>query len=190
MKLRTFLMAAACAMVLYFPARGFADHVKTDYNHQTEFGSYHTYSWGKVTVSNDLDADRIKRAVDERLQRAGWQEVTSGGQVTVMAKDNIHTEQEAETYYSPMPDGWGGGWGWGGWGWGMDGGFGGGQSMSTVTNTRMGHLVVDLFDTQSKKLLWRGVSRGELSDKPDVNRKRLYSDIGDMFKDFPPKGKK
>ncbi len=189
MKFRSVLMAAMCATMLLSPACSRADHTKTDYNHQIDFGSYHTYCWGKVTVSNDLDADRIRRSVDEKLQEAGWKEVASGGQVTVMAKDNIHTEQEAETYYSPMPDGWGGGWGWGGWGWGMGGGFGG-ESMSTVTNTRMGHLVVDMFDTQSKKLLWRGVSRGELTDKPAVNRKRLFSDIDEMFRGFPPKGKR
>lgn len=188
MKFRPVLMAAICATLLLSPAYSRADHTKTDYNHQINFRSYHTYSWGKVTVSNDLNADRIRRTVDEKLQKAGWHEVTSGGQVTVMAKDKIHTEQEAETYYSPMPDGWGGGWGWGGWGWGMDGGFGG-ESMSTVTNTRTAHLVIDMFDTQSKKLLWRGVSRGELSDKPDVNRKRLYGDINHMLDGFPPKGK-
>jgi hypothetical protein len=190
MKLRSVLMAATCATVLLSPACGFADHVRTDYNHQANFDAFHTYSWSKITVSNDLNENRIRRAVDEKLQKAGWQEVTSGGQVTVMAKDNIHTEQEAETYYSPMPDGWGGGWGWGGWGWGMDGGLGGGESMSTTTETRTAHLVIDMFDTQSKKLLWRGVSRGELSDKPDVNRKRLYDDIDHMFQGFPPKGKR
>ena len=194
MKFRSVLMAATCATLLLAPAYGFGDQVKTDYNHQTNFGTYHTYSWGKVKVTNQLDSDRIKRAVDEKLQKDGWQEVTTGGQVTVMATDNIHTEQEAETYYSGMGDGmgmgmgWGGGWGWGGWG--MDGGLGGAEAMSTVTNTREAHLIVDLFDTKSKQLLWRGVSRGELTDKPEVNRKRLFGDINNMFKDFPPKTKK
>ena len=194
MKFRSVLMVATCATLLIAPAYSFADHVKTDYDHRANFETFHTYTWGKVTVTNQLDSDRIKRAVDDVLKKDGWQEVATGGQVTVMATDNIHTEQEAETYYSGMGDGmgmgWGGGWGWGGWGWGMDGGLGGGEAMSTVTNTREAHLIVDLFDTKSKQLLWRGVSRGELTDKPEVNRKRLFGDINNMFKDFPPKSKK
>lgn len=188
MKFRSILMAATCTTLLLSSAYGFADHVNTDYNHQTDFRSLHTYTWGKVKATNPLNTDRIERAVNEKLQKEGWQELPSGGQVTIMATDHIHTEQEAENYYSPMPDGWGGGWGWGGWGWGMGGGFGG-EELSTTNDVRTAHLVIDLFDTQSKKLLWRGVSRGELTDKPNVNRKRLYSDIDQMFRGFPPRTK-
>lgn len=189
MKFRSTLMAALCAACLMSTAYAASDHVKTDYNHQIDFSRFHTYSWGTVKVSDALDEARIKHAVDERLQKDGWEMVPSGGQVTIMAHDRIHTEQEAENYYSPMPDGWGGGWGWGGWGWGMDGGMDTGEELSTTSTTKTAHLVVDLFDSQNKKLLWRGVSRGELTDKPEVNRKRLYSDVDKMFKKFPPKNK-
>ncbi|MBW4038990.1 MAG: DUF4136 domain-containing protein [Acidobacteria bacterium] len=189
MKFRSLLASALCAAALLTPALAFADHVKTDYNHQINFSTFHTYSWGKVKVSDQLDESRIKHAVDEQLQKDGWQLVPSGGQVTLMATDHIHNEQEAENYYSPMPDGWGGGWGWGGWEWGMGGGMGQGEELSTVTNTQSAHLIVDIFDAQTKHLLWRGVSRGELTDKPNVNRKHLYADIHKMFDHFPPKSK-
>ena len=191
MKFRSILTVAVCAASLMSTAYASSDRVRTDYNHQIDFKSLHTYSWGKVKVSNALNEDRIKHAVDAKLQKDGWELVPSGGQVTIMAHDRVHSEQEEENYYSPMPDGWGGGWGWGGWDMGgdLDGDMGGGQEMSTTTTTRMSHLVVDLFDSQNKHLLWRGVSRGELTDKPDVNRKRLYSDVDKMFNNFPPKGK-
>ncbi len=191
-------MVATCATLLLSPAFGFADQVGIDYNHQTNFAAYHTYSWGTVKVSDQLDANRIKRAVDDMLQKDGWQMVPSGGQVTLMATDNIHSEKEAETYYSNMGDGmgdgmgmgmgmgWGGGWGWDGWG-GGDGGFG--DATTTTTTIQTAHMVIDLFDTKSKHLLWRGVSRGELSGKPEENRKRIYEDIDHMFKEFPPKAK-
>lgn len=189
MKFRSILTAAVCATALLSTAHASSDHVKTDFNHQFNFAALHTYSWGKIKVSDPLDETRIRHAVDLQLQKDGWQLVPSGGQATLMATDHIHTEQEAENYYSPMPDGWGGGWGWGGWGWGMGGGMGQGEELSTVTSTQSAHLVIDIFDTRSKHLLWRGVSRGELTGKPGTNRKRLYSDVDKMFQHFPPKSK-
>jgi len=37
----------------------------------------------------------------------------------------------------------------------------------------IGTLVVDLFDTPSKKLIWRGQASDVLSDKPEKNDKKL-----------------
>ncbi|MFP5206278.1 MAG: DUF4136 domain-containing protein [Acidobacteriota bacterium] len=188
MKIRTLLAVAVCAAFLSLSALGFADSIKIDYNHHASFSNYHTYSWGTVHVSNQLDVDRIRHAVNADLQHAGWKEVPSGGQVTVMATDNIHNEKEAETYYTGMGGGWGMGWGWGGWGMGPGGGLG--EETTNVTDVRSAHLVIDLFGSHSKQLLWRGVSRAELSNKPSVNREHLYVDIDHMFKKFPPESTK
>ena len=186
MKSRFFLACAASAAILCFSALASADSVKVDYNHHKDFASYHTYTWNTIHVSDQFNADRIRHAVDKLLKKDGWKEVASGGQVTIMATDNIHSEQEAETYYTGMGGGWGGGWGWGGWGWGSMGGIDD-EATTTTTNVRLAHVVIDMFDSSSKDLLWRGVSRGELTSKSNVNRKRLYEDIDHMFKNFPPK---
>lgn len=197
MKLRLTLTLAACAAVACLSLPGSANSVKVDYNHHADFTAYHTYSWNKVNVSNQLNADRIKRAVGDELQKRGWKEVPSGGQITLMASDRFHSEKEAETYYDNMGGGmgmgmgmgmgWGGGWGWDGWGMGPGGGFG--DETTTTTELRLSHLVLDMFDTKSKALMWRGVSRGELSDKSGKNREQLYKDVHVMFRDFPPKNK-
>lgn len=186
MKLRLAMAAVLCAGISFVSASAFADSIKVDFNHHAHFASLRTYSWGTVKVSNSLNSDRIKRSVDSVLQKAGWKEVPSGGQVTVMATDNIHSEQEAETYYNGMGGGWGMGWGWGGWG--MPGG-GFGDETTTTTSVRQAHMAIDIFNGSTKALLWRGVSRGELSNNSDTNRKRLYEDIHRMFRDFPPKAK-
>ena len=86
------VVLAACSAVFLLPM-AFADNVKVDYNHQVNFSEYHTYSWGKIKVSDPLLSARIQRAVDTVLQKEGWQEVTSGGQITIMAHDNVHNEQ-------------------------------------------------------------------------------------------------
>jgi hypothetical protein len=88
------------------------------------------------------------------------------------------------TYY----DSFGGGWGWGRWG----GGFGNrfGESTTREETYTVGTLVVDLFDTNSKKLIWRGAASNTLSDKSDKNIKTLNSDVQRMFEHFPSEVKK
>jgi hypothetical protein len=151
--------------------------VKTDYSHSTDFGKYHTYSWIKVQASDQLWQERIKRDVDQTLQAKGWQMVPNGGDAGVTAFGATKEQQTLNTFY----DGFGGGWRWRG--------FGDGMATTTVENTPVGTLVVDLFDQQSKSLIWRGTASDTLSDKPENNEKKLMKTVNDMFKNFPPKPK-
>lgn len=162
-----------------------AANVRTDYDHTASFANYHTYSWGTVTASNPLNEDRIKSAVTQDLQAKGWQLVPSGGNATIFANDTVKTEHQMETMYDGMGGGWGGGWGWGGWG-GFGGGFGSdGIATTTENDQRVGHIVLDIFDSSTHKLLFRGVADGDLSNKSDKNAKNLDKDLHDMFKKFP-----
>lgn len=161
-----------------------ASDVKTDYNHQADFSAIHTYSWGQVSTADPFYEDRVRQEVDKVLQAKGWQMVPSGGDVTVFAKGNIHNQQELETYYNGFGGGWGGRWGWGGWG-----SPGWADTTTTVTNQKVGMLVVDIFNGNSKDLMWRGSAMDDVSKKADKNTENLDKDIDKMFKNFPPKGK-
>jgi Domain of unknown function (DUF4136) len=177
-----------CAMFLTGAAVPvFADNVRTDYNHQINFAQYHTYTWGNVKTSDPFFVDRIKAAVDKQLQAKGWQLVASGASVTIFATDNVHNQKEAETLYSGFGGGWGGGWGWGGWGWGLGNPGGFGDATTTTFKQSVANLVIDLFDGNSKNLLWRGLATQDLSSNANKNTKSLDSDIARMFKGFPPK---
>lgn len=148
--------------------------VKTDYSHSADFGQYRTFSWLKVEAGNPLWTDRITRDVNSALSAKGWQEVSSGGDASVSAFGATHNEQTLQTFY----DGFGGGWFWRG--------FGDGLATTTVENTPVGTLVVDIFDTKTKKLIWRGSSSDTLSSKPEKNEGKLEKSVDDMFKHFPP----
>lgn len=150
---------------------------KVDYSHHTDFAQYHTYSWGRVEAGDQLWADRIRRDIDAELTNKGLQMVPSGGQLTVTAFGRTKTEQTLNTFYNGLGGGWG--WRWGGMGEGM--------ATTTTENTEVGTLNVDMFDTQSKKLVWRGQATKSLSGNPEKNVKKLQSDINDLFKKFPPK---
>jgi hypothetical protein len=182
----------AGALLLGSSMVALGDNVRTDYNHQTDFSKYHTYSWGKVKTSDPFYVDRIKQAVNQQLQSKGWQLVPSGGSVTIFASDSLHNQKETQTMYDGLGGdwgpGWGGGWGWGGWGWG--GGWaepGIGEATTSTTTQQVGNLVIDLFESNTKNLLWRGLATEDLSTNAAKNTKSLDGDIAKMFRGFPPK---
>ncbi len=149
--------------------------VKTDFDKHADFSQYKTYSWIGAKGSNDLWSGRIMQDVDAQLSAKGWTKVETGGDATVSAFGRTQNEQSLDTYYN----GFGGGWGWRGFG-------GGGDVTTTVENTPVGTLVVDVFDGKSKHLIFRATSTDTLSGKPDKNEKKLEKAVEDMFKKFPP----
>jgi hypothetical protein len=107
----------------------------------------------------------------------------SGGNVSIMAMEMSKSHQTLNTYY----DGFGGGWGWRRWG-GLGDGFG--DSTTTESTYKVGTLVVDLFDSNTKKLIWRGSASDALSNKSDKNIKNLDKGVEKMFDHFPPETSK
>jgi hypothetical protein len=163
-------------MFFFLTAATFAEEVKTDYDRTVNFDQYKTYSWQKVDTKDPLWVDRIKSAVDAALTAKGWTQAPSGGAISLIAMETTQNRQTLNTFY----DGFGGGWRWGGFG----------DATTTVDNYKVGTLVVDMFDTQTKKLVWRGSASDTLSDKADKNIKNLDKGVQKMFNKFPPEPKK
>ena len=100
--------------------------------------------------------------------------------MTVVRHGATQTKRSANTFYS----------GTGGYGGYRYGGFGGTATASTVVNEyQVGALVVDMFDTKSKNLVFRGTAEDEISDNPEKNAKRLEKASTKLFKNFPPAAK-
>ena len=148
--------------------------VHTDYDHQADFGRYHTYSWIGVQAGNSIWQDRITRAVDAALTARGWTKVESGGDASVSAFGHTTEKDTLETFYTGFP-----GWGWRARWWGMG-------ATTEVVPERVGNVNVDIFDSSSKQLLFRGRASDVLSGNPDKNDKRLERSVDEMFKKFPP----
>ena len=163
---------ASVGMVLLFAGASSAQQVKTDYDRSANFGQYKTYSWEQVKTRDPLQVDRIKSAVNAALAAKGFTEVPSGGNLSMVAMETTQNQQSLDTFYN----GFGGGWRWGGFG----------DATTTTENYKVGTLVVDLFDTNTKKLEWRGSSSDTLSNKSEKNIDNLDKGVEKMFKKFPP----
>ena len=164
-------------IVLLSATAALAQQVKTDYDRGANFAQYKTYSWEHVKTKDPLDVDRIKNAVNAALAAKGWTRVDSGGDVSIVAMEITQNQQTLNTFY----DGFGGGWGFRRFG---GGGFG--EATTTTDTYKVGTVVVDLFDTKTKQLIWRGSSSDTLSNNSDKNIKNLDKGVNKMFRHFPP----
>ena len=168
------LFAAGILSTVSMPAQ----QIRADYDRAVNFSRYKTYSWGKVHSENPLWVDRIKDSVNSALAAKGWNEVDSGGSVSIMAMEITETHRTLDTYYDSFG---------GGWRWGRGGGFG--DATTTEDTYRVGTLVIDLFDTNTKMLVWRGSASDILSNKSDKNIKNLNKSVAKLFSGFPPQPK-
>ncbi len=162
------------AMVMLSTIASTAQTVKTDYDRSANFRQYKTYSWANVKATDPLWVDRIKSSVESALAAKGLTKVETGGDMSITAMEITQNQQTLNTFYN----------GFGGWRWG-----GLGDATTTTETYKVGTLVVDLFDTQTKKLVWRGSASDTLSDKSDKNIKNLNKGVDKMFKHFPPEAK-
>jgi hypothetical protein len=156
-----------------FACIAFAARISSDYDRTVDFAQYMKYSWMKVQAGNSLWEDRIVHAVDAQLAAKGWTKVDSGGDAYITAFGSTKDQRTLDTFYNAF----GGGWRWRR--------FGDGSATTTEEITTVGTLVVDVFDSRTKKLVWRGSSSATLSSKPPRNAKKLQDDLRNMFKEFP-----
>ena len=102
---------------------------------------------------------------------------TAVGDASVAAFGSTREEPRIDTFYNTFRDAW------------RWHGFGDGIATTTVEHVEAGTLVVDIFDTPTKSLIWRGVASDVLSSKPEKNEKKLEKAVQNMFEHFPPRSK-
>jgi hypothetical protein len=158
--------------VLLLTTLALAVDIQTDYDHHVDFSKYKTYSWVKVETPDSIWDGRVRDAVNSELSKKGLTEVPSGGDLGVAAVATTHEKPTLETIYN----------GFGPWYW-----EGFGDATTTVQNYTEGTLVVDLFDGNTKKLIWRGSASDVLSNKAEKNTEKLNKAVEKMFSHFPPK---
>jgi hypothetical protein len=162
------LLLSACASV----------DVHTDYDNSVNFSQFTTYFWKELPNSaNSLMNGRIVSAVDGQLHARGWRRVAENqAQTALAATVTVRDGQRVDTVHNNLGPAWNG---WGGRGFS-------GTTTSRVVNYRVGTLVLDLYDTQSKNAIWRGSASDILSNDPATMQRSLNVGIPKLFENFPP----
>ena len=154
--------------LLILPAVASAQKVTVDADPSATFSAYRTYAWTAGTPSpNPLGEDRIHASVDQQLAAKGF---TMAANPDVYVATQVVTREQKELVAS----GFGGGWGFGGYG------------TASVETYVQGTLVVDVYDAQTKKLVWRAKATDTASDKPEKNTAKINKALAKMFERYPP----
>jgi hypothetical protein len=112
-------------------------------------------------------ADRIESMIKKELVEGGLAEVDEDPDIFI----TYHFTSQEQKSYSTSSFGYGGYWGgWGGWGYG-------GPAMSTATTTEytyeIGTLIIDAYDADEKKMIWRGTGTVTVKEKPEKQIKQV-----------------
>ena len=174
----THIMWVCCLLLTGRAA--FAQKVTVDFDPAANFTKYRTFSWKEgLNTGNPLADKRVRDAVERQLGSKGLRRAIEGTpDLFVVFHASTREDVSLSTYYSSW------GYGWYPY-WGMPA-----TATTTVDRQTKGTLTVDLWDATTKRLLWRGIARDSVSDKPEKNAKKIQKAAAKMFKNWPPTKKK
>ena len=178
--------------ILCFTVSINAQKVTTDFNKNTDFSQYKTFTflgWQKDSeqLMNDLDKERMRNAFANEFHS---RDLKKGGKDADMAITlYLVLEQKTSTtaytnYYGTS--GLYGRYGRGAWGWGN------GYSNTTYNEYDYikGTLVMDVYDNKTNQLIWQGVASGSVKENPQKRDKSIPKTVKKLMKKFPITPKK
>lgn len=161
--------------------------VQQDYDPDTDFSGYKTWYWlppspsGDPRVDNDLSNARVQQAVESSLAARGFRRTSTGEgdfgvgyHVLIEGKTSVRV---VDDYYGYGP------------GWGRYGGVAGGVSSQTyVDQYEQGTLILDVVDTRSMGLVWRGSTSARVQEdlEPQERKERIQKAVDAILAEFPP----
>jgi hypothetical protein len=108
-------------------------------------------------------------------------EVPKGGDVTITAVEATQDKQEFSKFYDSLGDyTWQRPWGNAGF---LD-------SPATLQDVPLNTLIIDMYDTKTHKLLWRGTVVEPLSGSQDSMNNAIDKAVTELIGKYPPKYKK
>jgi hypothetical protein len=162
--------------------------ITSDYDKETDFSQYqdfHYLGWANDSdqILNDFDKKRIEQAFANEFGKRGIKFVDQSEADATVSLFIVVDEQTSVTAYSDYYGGMGYGYGYPGWGWG------GGMSTTRYQENHylVGALVVDVFDAETKKLIWQGVSSGTINENTKNREERINYLARAMMAKYPVK---
>ncbi|MDB5132165.1 MAG: hypothetical protein JWR02_1914 [Mucilaginibacter sp.] len=154
---------------------------------KTNLSNYHTFAWmpaensGNSKMNNDLADAKIKDAATNTLVAKGLRlsqrnpdlVVTYTRTVERGSRTNYYSPNYYGGFYGGFYPGWGYGWGWGYrpyyYAYGAPFAYYGGLTYAEKEHYKEGTIIIDLIDTHTRRIVWRGFGVGEVHKNQQKN---------------------
>jgi uncharacterized protein DUF4136 len=156
-----------------------AQSASVTFDKNTDFYKYKTYKWVSIKDASpveELTADQLVGTVEAALAKKGLTKSNAdnvdlliGYQVAKNGDKHLNHYAVGSAYGSAA---------------GATSATGG----ATTTSVHSGQLVLDMYDSGKKQLVWRGVVSDAIdpNDKPEKKQKRMDKAVEKLLKDYPP----
>lgn len=171
------------ALAAFAATPAFAAKPQIQWDEAYDFSKIQTFQWDNspesLEAKNPFMHSRVVAAIENELTAVGLTKVQANADVHV----TYHTSTEQQVRLNSTSYGYGFG-GYGGVGWGHYGyGYGGPVSTTTSVDTYdEGTLVVDIWASANKTLIWRGTATRVFSEDVDKAERQVVEIIQDMGK--------
>lgn len=157
-----------------------AQAVRTDHAKDVDLAQYHTYCFGKVDTGSELTNHEVEDAAMRNMQMHNIMPAGPANcDLTIMAVGSPSDKKVYANFYNGLQ----GGWNWANWrtAWSDPGTYdavGVGQIPAKT-------LVVDIYDTNSKQEVFRGIAHESLSTHPEKDNIRVVKAVNKIYEHFP-----
>jgi hypothetical protein len=174
-------IATALFLTVIAAAPALAQTVTIDYDHSVNFLKFKTYTWQKLHATDPSVEDRINIALKRDMEGRYMTEVASGGDLTITAVEATQDKAEFTDFYSSLT----------GFNWQNTAGSGGFlDAGTTIADVPLDTLIVDLYDSKTHQLLWRGAVTEPVATSQDKNDRTIDHAVTLLIGKYPPKYKK
>ena len=153
-----------------------AQKITIDYAHEFDFSLVETFEYVRTAESNapdEITDNRIKAAIIRELFEGGLHSASSDPDLFV----TYHMTTKENTVYNTTSFGYGGFYGgWGPWGGGM------GSATTTASTYTEGTLIIDAYEPDGKKMLWRGTGTVKSTAKPEKQQEQIIKILSKLGK--------
>ena len=166
--------------------------VQSDWDPNFDFAQPQTFTVLDETGGDDLPElmdNRVKNSLTNAMVARGYREVADTSQADLAIGYQFTSEQRRS--YQTVNTGWSG-YGYGGYGgWYRYGGPTMTTSRTTETRYEVGQLMIAIFDTEARAMVFTSTGSRELSDaqrSPQEMQQRIDDAVEEILRDFPPPG--
>jgi hypothetical protein len=157
-----------------------AQTASSSFDKNVNFSNYKTYKWVSIKDAQQLDeltADQLVGTLDVELAKKGLTKSKTDTADLYIGYQIVSYGDKRFNHYAI------------GAAYGSAAGATSGTAGATTATIYAGQLVLDMYDSEKKQLVWRGIVSNAIDRdaKPEKKQKHMDKAVEKLLKDYPPK---